>query len=308
VALKDLSLKSAYYYDEDNLLEEFYIPVLSNSVKYKRIAGYFSSNSLAIAAKGVAEFISNGGKIRLIANIVLSIEDQEAMRESLLQKEQEVLTEIENLEDHLKKDHIKMLGWMVKNSLLEIKIAVVERGIEHQKIGILEDAGGNVLSFSGSDNETVKGWLYNDEQFHVFCQWKEGDRDHLLPDMGRFECLWNDKGRSVRVYSVSDAFTKGLIRNAPRNDLEFQKLSAKITNELLQRNSARYDYRKKVKKIRLRDYQKNAIKKWADNGFKCIFEMATGTGKTFAASGCLEDLVSEQSKVIVFPVSRNGTG
>lgn len=298
MALKDIELKPVYYSDDDNLLEDFYVPVLANSIKYDRIAGYFSSNALAIAAKGIAGFIKAGGRIRLIANVVLSEEDQQAIKQVLLEKEEEVLAEIDNLEDQLKKDHIRMLAWMVKNNLLEIKIAVVKYGVEHQKIGVLRDAKGNTISFSGSDNETVKGWLYNDEQFHVFCQWREGDRNHLLPDIDRFDRLWRDKGRKVRVYSISDAFTKGLVRNAPSNDLEFQKLSAEITHDLLRLNSKRYGESKKSKKIQLWDCQNEAKKKWVDNGFKCVFEMATGTGKTFAALGCLERLVSEKRKMI----------
>lgn len=39
MGLKALNLKAAYYSDEDNLLVDFYIPVLSNSIKYDRIAG-----------------------------------------------------------------------------------------------------------------------------------------------------------------------------------------------------------------------------------------------------------------------------
>lgn len=39
MGLKDIEIKAAYYSDEDSLLEEFDIPVLSNSVKYDRIAG-----------------------------------------------------------------------------------------------------------------------------------------------------------------------------------------------------------------------------------------------------------------------------
>lgn len=205
LGLKEINLKPVYYSDEDDLLRDFYIPVLSNAVKYDRIAGYFSSNTLAIAAKGVSAFIESGGKIKMVANVVLSQDDRNAIQKALLEREDEVLTEIENLEDELKKDHIRMLGWMVKSSLLEIKIAVVKNGVEHQKTGILEDSDGNIISFSGSNNETVKGWLYNDEQFHAFRSWKEGDTNHLKPDVERFHRLWQDKGKKVRVYNVSDA-------------------------------------------------------------------------------------------------------
>lgn len=295
MGLKALNLKTAYYSDEDNLLVDFYIPVLSTSIKYDRIAGYFCSNSLAVAAKGIAGFINNGGRIRLIANVVLSVDDQEAIKEALLKKEEEVLAEIDSLEDELKKDHIKMLAWMLKKDLLEIKIAVVENGIEHQKIGILEDANDNVISFNGSDNETMKGWLYNDEQFHVFCDWKNGDNDHLLLDLNRFTTLWEDKGKKVKVYNISDAFKKGLVCSAPDSDEEFRKLSLKIaeSGELLFEHLSKYGTDKKERKeIMLRDYQKDAINKWLANGNRGIFEMATGTGKTYTALFAVKQFLS----------------
>ncbi len=299
MALKDIELKPVYYSDEDNLLEEFYLPVLSKSIKYDRIAGYFSSNALAIAARGIADFVKNGGRIRLIANVVLSLEDQEAIKEALREKEKELLIEIDNLEDELKKDHIAMLGWMLKNDLLEIKIAVVKNGIEHQKTGILKDAQDNVVSFSGSDNETLKGWLHNDEQFHVFCSWKDGDKEHLLPDIERFGRLWGDRGKRVRVYNVSDAFKQGLIRNAPRTDEEFKRLSQSATEELLREHSKSYGKGKRTKNIKLRDYQRKAIGNWIESACKGIFEMATGTGKTFTALGCVKHLLEKEKKVVV---------
>ena len=38
---------------------EFYIPVLSKSVEYDRSVGFFSSASLALAARGIAGLIKN---------------------------------------------------------------------------------------------------------------------------------------------------------------------------------------------------------------------------------------------------------
>ena len=54
---KDLNVKQFYDSDEDNILNNFYIPVLSNAIKYDRLAGYFSSTSFAMSAKGMAQFI-----------------------------------------------------------------------------------------------------------------------------------------------------------------------------------------------------------------------------------------------------------
>lgn len=302
MSLKDLDLKPVYYSDECMLLTDFYIPALSNSIKYDRIAGYFCSNTLAIAAKGIAGLINNGGKLRLITNVVLSEEDQEAIKEAILNKEKEVLVEIDELEDQLQRDHIKMLGWMIKNKLLEIKVAVVKRGIEHQKIGILEDAAGDMISFSGSENETVSGWLHNDEQFHVFCSWKEGDINHLKPDIERFNALWEGKGKRVSVYPISEAFNQGLIEKAPKNNEEFNRITKEIAEELLKKSHEQDEaphILEPKKEIVLRDYQLEAIKNWVDNGYNGIFEMATGTGKTFTALGCIKELTKEIGEIVV---------
>ncbi len=306
MSLRNLNLKGLYDSDEDDLLADFYIPVLSESISYKRIAGFFSSNTLAIAAKGISRFIENGGKIQLITNVILSEKDQEAIKKAIEEKESEIINEIENLDDILKKGHIKLLAWMIKNDKLEIKIAVVSNGIEHKKKGILEDKEGNIISFSGSSNETIKGWLENDEEFHVFCSWQEDKERHLVPDIKRFEKLWNDETKEVRVFQVSEAFKKGLIKTAPKDDEEFKILSKQVMERLLEKNKERKkDYYIKEpieeikKEIKLRDYQEEAISKWVDNNSQGIFEMATGTGKTFTALGCVKEINKEIKDLVV---------
>jgi len=51
------------------------------------------------------------------------------------------------------------------------------------------------------------------------------------------------------------------------------------------------------REIKLRDYQEQAITNWLTNDNKGIFEMATGTGKTFTALGCLRSLLKNQNKL-----------
>jgi superfamily II DNA or RNA helicase len=295
--LKTISLQPVYHSDIDNLLADFYLPILANAKVYSRIAGYFCSNALAVTAKGLARFISNGGHINLIANVVLSKEDQNAIKEALRTKEEEVVNEITNLEDEFQKDHIRMLGWMIRRDLLKMKVAVVPMGLEHQKMGIVEDDSGNRISFSGSENETAQGWLHNDEQFHVFRSWQIGEAEHVSSDITIFDRLWNDQGNRVRVYDVSEAFRENVLRLAPKDNADFRRLSVELTKRLMDEYGSRY---KKRSKIHLRDYQLQAIKAWVENGCRGIFEMATGTGKTLTALGCVKKAVSESgSKVIV---------
>jgi len=312
MGLEKLNLKGLYDSDADNLLLDFYIPVLKESIDYKRIAGYFSSNSLAIAAKGISKFILNRGKMYLIANVILSSDDQEVIRKTISEKEIEILDEIETMEDAVKKGHLRLLAWMLKNGNLEIRIAKVQNGIEHKKKGILEDSEGNIISFSGSDNETVSGWLYNHEDFHVFCSWIDGDKErHLNPDIVSFEKLWNDETNAVRIFNVSDAFKFGLIKSAPKDEEEFRTLSNEMAEEAMKNSSLKNIQPKSVteKPSRdnlykfLRDYQNDAINRWESNGHMGILEMATGTGKTFTAIAAIERYLKEKKKGIVVIVA-----
>jgi len=46
------------------------------------------------------------------------------------------------------------------------------------------------------------------------------------------------------------------------------------------------------------DNQNNAVTNWLSNDKKGIFAMATGTGKTFTALGCLDKIVSDENKLV----------
>lgn len=59
-------------------------------------------------------------------------------------------------------------------------------------------------------------------------------------------------------------------------------------------------------KIKLRDYQIEAIDSWFNNDCRGIFEMATGTGKTFTALSCFKQLLDIEDSlltVIACPLS-----
>jgi superfamily II DNA or RNA helicase len=57
--------------------------------------------------------------------------------------------------------------------------------------------------------------------------------------------------------------------------------------------------------VKIREYQKQAIAQWKTNGFVGIFDMATGTGKTYTALAATAELYQTASKklavIIVCP-------
>ena len=128
MSFKDVQIKSCYESGIDDLIEDFYVPVLGEAVSYDRIAGFFASSSMAVAARGLSAFIQNGGKMRLITSPRLSKDDLDIVEK--VASDQSDLTlldfgiDLEHLENEFEKNHVKALGWMLGNGLLEMKLAI----------------------------------------------------------------------------------------------------------------------------------------------------------------------------------------
>lgn len=298
MSLKDVNLKISYDSDYDDILNDFYVPVLTNSVDYKRSVGFFSSSSLFIAAKGISNFILNKGHMQLICGAKLRKNDLKAIKNANSNPEKVIeesfINEIEDLEEGILKDHIKALGWMIANNTLEIKIALLldeegnllseNQGILHQKVGILTDFEGNTISFSGSNNETAAAWKFNIEEFKVFRDWKSNENEYLKEDKKKFQTYWEGKANKMQIIDIPTAIKHKLIEIAPDNIENLKLTNKKIIEE---------------NKINLWDYQKEAIQKWINNDQKGIFEMATGTGKTFTALGCAQEMLNIYKKLFI---------
>ena len=304
MSFKDLNLKSSYSSIRDNLIEDFYNKILSEAIEYNRVTGYFNSKSLALAAKGLKNFIKNNGKMKLLCGTQLSKEDVNAIinaSEIVDKISENFLKDIDNVSDDLEKNHLKLLAWMVDNNYLDIKIGIVKNefgyvgGILHEKTGILHDKEGNSILFSGSNNETLSGWSSNGygniEKFKVFSSWE--DNKFMNDDLRNFDIDWNNENKYLEVIDIPIAAKKGLIKLAPNNFDEVMKLPLELEDTLNKSNDKR----------KLRNYQEEAIKKWSDNGMCGIFKMATGTGKTFTALNCIDVAFKENSKLITVIVS-----
>jgi superfamily II DNA or RNA helicase len=302
--LKDLDIKPKYDTDVDDIVSDFYEPVLSNSVKYYRLSGFFTSSSLAAIARGIGDFIRNNGKMRLVCSARLSERDIEIIKKTNENPskilEQSIIQDLDSIENNIIQDHVAALGWMLAKGNLEIKIAILKDedsdflpsiplGMFHTKLGLFEDTQGNTISFSGSENETYNGIINNVENIKTFKSWKGGDSPRYVElDRIDFEKYWNDEAVRTKVISLPNAVKENLLRKAP------EKIEQIKIHSL---NSKKSD-------VKLRKYQEKAIEKWFENGKQGIFEMATGTGKTYTALGCLHRIkkeINELLTVIVAP-------
>lgn len=304
MSLRSLALKKSYDSDTDNILTDFYVPALSVSIEYQRLTGFFSSTTFALAAKGVSSLVRNGGMMKLVTGARFEKEDIEAIEEAYMKPEmilqKKILEDLDHLEDKFTEDHVRALAWMIANRRLKIKIAIVysdegipfegktleRQGIFHQKVGILRDLDDNRISFSGSDNESAHGWQSNIEEFKVFRNWEDTERIYFEADFSKFNKFWEGVGKRTKIIDMPEAIEQKLIEIAP-NDIEELGLD-KWTEE-----------REQTMSVVFRDYQRKAIDNWFANGKEGIFEMATGSGKTITALGCLKKVLKNEKGIVV---------
>lgn len=305
----DPILKPTYNSLKDNIVKDFYVPVLSQAKIYYRISGYFDSSSLSIAAKGLSKFIKNNGKMKLLCSAKLYPQDLEIIEKASDVEKivcQRFLDDLNNIEDELINDRLKVLGWMIANDILEIKVGInnfkgeIDRGILHSKTGILWDTDektddlDHCIVFNGSNNETGAGWTSNIESFNVFRG--NEDKKFMIEHINDFPKVWNNQSPYLDVMDIPEANKKALIDKAPSSEIELDR----IIHNFYRNNK---DYRvistgNKKDNRKLFPHQKDAIDKWFENGKKGILEMATGTGKTFTAINCLRKLTINEDNII----------
>ena len=75
MSFKDLHIKNEYRSFTDDIVRDFYTPVLSEAVLYQRAVGFFSSSALVMLTKGIDGLVGNGGRIEIVASPRLSKED-----------------------------------------------------------------------------------------------------------------------------------------------------------------------------------------------------------------------------------------
>ena len=233
------------YGASDDRLHDFYLPALERSVRYRRSAGYFSSSALAVAGAGVARLVENGGSMRLLCGADLSPDDVDAIMRGESRRgtvesaaERAMLRALEREEGNLETDleaRLEIMAWLVARGRLEIRVVLPvgandlpiprpdSQEYYHPKEGIFEDAAGNKLAFSGSSNESLRGWRQNYETFQVFTSWEHGEGQHRIPALEgyitpierRFESLWRGQDAGWIALPLPEAVHQDLIKRAP---------------------------------------------------------------------------------------------
>ena len=206
MSFTDIDIKPEYRSRLDNVIKDFYIPVLKEAVLYKRAVGFFSSTALVEMSAGICGLVKNGGKIQLIASPRLSAEDIDAINDGLRRRD-DVIEEalIRALSEPMgaqETARLNLLSNLIASGVLEIKIAFLETensvGMFHEKMGLMYDRENNIIAFSGSMNESFNAFRQNYEAVDVFKSWTT-DEERVLTKQSAFNAMWNDYEPSIRV-------------------------------------------------------------------------------------------------------------
>lgn len=283
MAFNDLIIKNEYRTSSDELYKDFFYPLMQIATKYDRAVGYFSSSVLVLLGQSLCDFINKEGKIRIVASPFLDEKDIEAIELGLKIKEElieEKLLQIFEMNiDNLFKETTNVLAWLIAEGKLELKIASSEKGLYHEKFGIMYDEEENIVVFSGSANETFKGLKDNFESIDVYQGKNIFEKDRINNKIENFEKLWSNTTNNLEVYSLPEAFINKILEYKTEEKPEKFTWISSIENDLKVKNG----FPVIPSYLDVRDYQDIAYNKWRENKFKGIFEMATGTGKTITA-------------------------
>lgn len=311
-----MNIRNEYRNQHVDVVNSFYLPLFKEAKLYCRAVGFFSSTIFSKLAVGLESLADNGGKIEIITSPSLSEEDLEAiklgyeLREEVIKKA--IIREMYEPKNLFEKQSLNLLANYIADGTLDLKIALVGKydnslGIYHEKLGLLYDYYDNIVAFSGSQNESISALEYNYEIIDVFCSWKENDKQRVEEKERAFSLIWNGFDDKVKVVDFPEVKAEIIKRYKYTNKLKDNifELSAQITKkEEENHNLSQKPLIGIPADINLFDYQIEAINNWRANNYIGIFDMATGTGKTYTGISGLCKLFEDKKRlfsIIVCP-------
>lgn len=306
----DWAEDGTYRPGEYNSPEKFFNDSLVNSKEFDLQLGYFSSAAISVLADGFASFISNGGRMRLVINHIVSDADKYAINKGVNGGIIDCfdLTNFEELKktfDEYQIQFFECLAFLIYTKRIDIRIIKPKnkKGIAHTKSGQFRD-GDSTTSFTGSANFTISGLLNNLEEIKI-------DRSDSVDVMVQkriesqrkeFNSIMEMKKTGIEYLSPINLISAITANYDEKNVEELlnveQKLRQLKNEKAIKERQRNAIVREELEEIKprfpyptgAREYQKTAFENWKKNGQKGLFAMATGTGKTITSLNCLLEI------------------
>jgi superfamily II DNA or RNA helicase len=300
MSFRNLHIKQEYRSPHDNIVSDFYTPILKNATSYKRAVGFFSSTALNEISKGICFLVQNDGIIQIVASPYLSDEDIEAIKKGYdLRNEiikDAIIRTLTFSDNYFEQERLNLLANLIADSKLDIKIAITEEGsnfgMYHEKMGLFYDNDGNKIAFSGSMNESSNAFFSNYESIDVFCDWlSQEEKERVEAKADAFSRIWNNTEKNITIVDfpeLKDEIINRYKKHPPNFNIDTEEELHLQSSGLAQQSVNKYP--SIPGNVTLHDYQCSAIDKWVANKYRGIFDMATGTGKTLTGLGAITRL------------------
>jgi hypothetical protein len=303
--LQNVNLKKSYTSSLDRVASDFYTPVLSATRKSRRAVGFFSSSVFSVIAVGIAALARNGGSIQLVVSPKLSEEDIAAIQQGYKMRDEIVKSaitrELQAPRNAFEERNLNLLANLIADGIMDIKIALTEKetqtGIFHIKMGLVEDGNGNTVAFSGSMNESLNALELSYESIDVYCSWKSEDELRVADKVCQFNSIWNNIEPNIRIVDFPEIKQEILDRYKRTTIVDYSREQERYEIDPVAQTVEKPWLRTPDNYPPYYEYQLEAMQTWKANGYRGIFDMATGTGKTLTALGALE-LLCQEKKII----------
>jgi len=218
LTLRDLPLKQEYRSDRDDVVSEFFIPCLTNSIQYDRTIEFISVKSLSTLTFGLENIQDHHAKIRLVSGHRFSTSDLNSIVKLFDQHNTSRLNGRINLDNKIgnfiQDSKIRQLKKIIEDFKLEVKVAIPNSeyvdGVFEERMGIFRDTNDDAVAFSGTSNVTFDAENRNFESVDVFTSWD--DKARVENKIKNFEKLWANKTNYVQIYDLVYAEKKNLLK------------------------------------------------------------------------------------------------
>ena len=203
MSLREKRFLPFYNSKENDIIEDFYIPALSNCTEYKRVSAFFDSNILSLYATGLENIVQKNGRVKFVFSNEISQEDFELMKSGYSNREDIEKRLLASIETDNPSTELSNLAYLIAHGFVDIKIAFLKRGIAHDKFGLICD-GDDVLYFRGSNNETVAAIQNNIESFETSLSWNCDENENLKIENAKkqFDLLWGNTYPETLVLEI----------------------------------------------------------------------------------------------------------
>ena len=188
-------------------------------------------------------------------------------------------------------------------------------------MGIIEDYDGNKIAFSGSMNDSYTAMHINYDMFDVFRGWaNEDERERVEIKQAAFTSIWegNEAWLDVKHFpAINEAIIEKYRQSAPSFFIDRDQFGDLTPTPIIFGKSIEEETGDQVllkekavgarvpADVELYKYQQKAIDQWAQENYRGVFDMATGTGKTLTGLGAVarlsEDIGDDLAVIISCP-------